>query len=63
MMSNISFLVTQGGSSSQISTGIQPPTETARMAMAVLAVGPIVIIYPFIQQYFTKGVILGALKG
>lgn len=63
MMSNISFLVTQGGSASRISTGIQPPTETARMAMAVIAVGPIVIVYPFIQKYFTKGVILGALKG
>ncbi|MBO9604874.1 MAG: carbohydrate ABC transporter permease [Paenibacillaceae bacterium] len=39
------------------------PTETVRMAMAVLAIGPIVFAYPFFQKYFVKGLTVGAVKG
>ncbi|HEY5563503.1 MAG TPA: carbohydrate ABC transporter permease [Clostridiaceae bacterium] len=39
------------------------PTETVRMAMAVMAIGPIVIAYPFFQKYFVKGLTIGAVKG
>ncbi len=39
------------------------PSESARMAMCVVAVGPIVIIYPFLQKYFVKGMVIGAIKG
>ena len=38
------------------------PDETARMATCVLAVGPIVIAYPYLQKYFVKGLTLGAVK-
>ena len=38
------------------------PSETARMAMAVVAIGPIVLAYPFFQRYFEKGITLGATK-
>ena len=34
-----------------------------RMAVMVLAIVPILIVYPFVQQHFTKGVIFGAIKG
>ena len=34
-----------------------------RMAVMVLAIVPILIVYPFVQRHFTKGVIFGAIKG
>lgn len=40
-----------------------PPTEALQMAMVVLATVPILIVYPFLQKYFTKGVLTGAIKG
>ncbi len=39
------------------------PTETARMAAAVIGIIPILIIYPFFQSYFVKGITMGAVKG
>ena len=39
------------------------PPETLRMAAACIATAPIVIIYPFIQKYFVKGTLAGAVKG
>jgi putative aldouronate transport system permease protein len=38
------------------------PSETARMAMAIVAIGPIILAYPFFQRYFEKGITLGATK-
>ena len=39
------------------------PSESARMAMAVLAAGPMLCVFPFFQKYFTKGLTVGAVKG
>jgi len=39
------------------------PTTTIRMAVAVVGVLPILIIYPFFQQFFAKGLMAGAVKG
>ena len=39
------------------------PTESFRMAMAVVTVGPIILAYPFFQKYFVKGLTVGAVKG
>jgi putative aldouronate transport system permease protein len=39
------------------------PSQTARMAMCVLAIGPIILAYPFFQKYFVKGLTVGAVKG
>ena len=33
------------------------------MAVVVIAVAPIVLVYPFVQRHFVKGVIVGAVKG
>lgn len=39
------------------------PVESAKMAMCVIAAGPILFIFPFFQKYFVKGVSVGAVKG
>jgi putative aldouronate transport system permease protein len=41
----------------------QLPTESIRMAMCVLAAGPMLFIFPLFQKHFVKGLTLGALKG
>lgn len=49
-----------GNTSSELS---KIPSETLRMAMAIVGIGPIVFAYPFFQKYFIKGLTLGAVKG
>ncbi|SFT24035.1 carbohydrate ABC transporter permease [Paenibacillus sp. BC26] len=64
MMSTINFLTT----SSQFMSGLHIDTSkfpnlSARMAMTVLAAGPMMFIFPFFQKYFVKGLTVGSLKG
>lgn len=40
-----------------------PPAQTIQMAIVVVATVPILLVYPFLQKYFTKGVLTGAIKG
>lgn len=40
-----------------------PPDKAVKMACTVIATVPILLIYPFVQKYFTKGVMVGAVKG
>lgn len=39
------------------------PTEPARMAMAILAAGPMLFVFPFFQKYLVKGMNVGSVKG
>lgn len=39
------------------------PTESLKMAMTIVATGPILLAYPFIQKYFVQGLTIGAVKG
>ncbi|MBP3962333.1 carbohydrate ABC transporter permease [Paenibacillus lignilyticus] len=39
------------------------PTLSVRMAMAILAGGPMLVIFPFFQKFFVKGITVGSLKG
>lgn len=39
------------------------PGENLRMAMLVVAIGPMLIVFPFFQKYFTRGMTVGAVKG
>lgn len=62
ILNSIQFLKTiTGNMSSTIST--QLPTESLKLAMTVVATGPIVILYPFLQRFFVKGLTIGAVKG
>ena len=64
IMSNIDFLnsalARQGGAAV---SNITLPNLSARMAMCVLAAGPMLVIFPFFQKYFVKGLVVGAVKG
>lgn len=42
---------------------VRPPEQTIKMAVIVVATVPILFVYPFIQKYFAKGVLLGSVKG
>lgn len=40
-----------------------PPKENFKMATSVVTMGPIILLYPFLQKYFVKGMVIGAVKG
>lgn len=46
-----------------IAEDVAMPTLSARMAMCVVAAGPILVVFPFFQKYFVKGLTVGAVKG
>ena len=39
------------------------PTQTLKLAMACVATGPIILVYPFVQKFFVKGITIGSVKG
>lgn len=57
----VAALATLGGSAA---VGVADlPTTTIRMAVAVVGILPIIVIYPFFQKYFAKGLMAGSVKG
>ncbi|GGS82211.1 ABC transporter permease [Planobispora rosea] len=55
--------LTLGAAVDTSSGGALPPNLAIQMAIVVLALLPVLFIYPFVQRHFTKGVIIGAVKG
>ncbi len=53
--------ITTSGANIDISKSI--PSETVKLAMTIVATGPIVLVYPFVQKYFISGLIVGSVKG
>ncbi len=39
------------------------PAESTKMATVIITIGPIMLVYPFVQKYFIKGITIGAVKG
>ena len=56
---NVQLLVQQGA----VINTADMPSESIKMATAVVATGPIILVYPFVQKYFVKGVMIGSVKG
>ncbi|MFD2332605.1 carbohydrate ABC transporter permease [Cohnella sp. GCM10020058] len=64
MMNTINFLSTNSQFMSGISIDTSKfPNLSARMAMTVLAAGPMMFVFPFFQKYFVRGLTVGSLKG
>lgn len=62
-LSSIQFIANSSGEVAQHGIAQTFPGESARMAVAVLSIGPIIFAYPFFQGYFVKGLTIGAVKG
>jgi putative aldouronate transport system permease protein len=58
-------IVLQGNISQNdmVSGEFMPPSLTVQMAVVVITTIPILVVYPFLQKYFTKGVLTGSIKG
>jgi putative aldouronate transport system permease protein len=60
---NIQFLAQNTQNNNAAKSLGEMPTQTIRMAMAIIGIGPIILAYPFFQKYFVKGLTIGAVKG
>ena len=61
IMSNVQALTS--GKVRDIGSKVSLPTETIKMAVTIITIGPIIFLYPFVQKYFVKGIMSGAVKG
>lgn len=57
----LKIIASNGGTIDMSSVSL--PQETMKMAMTVIATGPIIFLYPFVQRYFVKGLTIGGVKG
>ncbi len=60
MLNNVAFL--ESDASGMLSSQT-PPEDNMRMATCILAAGPMIMVFPFFQKYFVKGVMVGSVKG
>ncbi len=64
ILNNIELLRQQQmGGTVQTIDMVNVPSETARMAMAIIVAGPALVVFPFFQKYFAKGMTVGSVKG
>lgn len=56
-------MINQLQSITTTTTNITLPTESIKMATALVTIGPIVLLYPYLQKYFVKGLVIGSVKG
>ena len=63
MMMNISALLEEMDKVPSMVSAADIPGENLRMALLVVCIGPMMLVFPFFQKYFTKGMTVGAVKG
>jgi len=64
LMDSIAFLKSSSAAAEGAALAYKAlPTESARMAIAIIAILPILMVYPFIQKELVKGMVVGGVKG
>lgn len=63
IITNIQFLTSGQSSATSAVDMAKLPSVSARMAIAVIGILPVLCIYPFFQKYFVKGIVVGGVKG
>lgn len=65
LLSKVDFLKNIAAKSNTTinTSAVQIPSEGFKLAMTVIVTGPIIFLYPYLQKYFIKGVMIGAVKG
>ncbi len=63
IMNDIKLLSENSGNMSIQKDTSSIPTESVRMAMAIVVAGPALLVFPFFQKYFVKGLTIGSVKG
>ncbi|MBB6675273.1 carbohydrate ABC transporter permease [Cohnella nanjingensis] len=63
LISNVEFLKSSSNAAAMQRISTQIPSESMKMALTVVTIGPIVFLYPFLQRYFVQGLMVGAVKG
>lgn len=63
IMQNIQMLQNESSAAMGLMDFADIPSETVRMAMAVVVAGPALLVFPFFQKYFVKGMTVGSVKG
>ena len=59
MISNMNTAAYMGGGN----LGVAVPANSLKMVIVCATIGPIILVYPFIQKYFVKGITVGSVKG
>lgn len=62
MLSNAEYMKQAAAAGEFLDSAVRP-SETLKMATALVVTGPILLLYPFIQKYFVKGIMVGSVKG
>jgi ABC-type glycerol-3-phosphate transport system permease component len=63
VLTNTTVTTSARGGVKVIQSGGLMPSESMKMAAVMIATLPIIVIYPFLQKYFTKGLLIGSIKG
>lgn len=63
LLNSVEFLKSSTVPMSSEISSLSFPSESLKLAMTVIATGPIILLYPFLQKYFVKGITIGAVKG
>lgn len=63
ILNEAEFLKQASSDGTGLVDSVEAPTESLRYAMAMVAAGPMLVIFPFFQKYFTQGLVVGSVKG
>ncbi len=63
IINEATYIKEMQGTNMEMLVGNQLPAETLKYATAVLAAGPMMVVFPFFQKYFAKGLVVGSVKG